>query len=416
MGFHVGEMVGEYEITGILGAGSMGQVFQAEHRLTRRREALKVLSAECATEQQLHRFHREMELQAALNHPNIAAIHNAIDIDGQIVLVMELVEGQTLESVLKKGRIPLQQGVDYVRQTLSALQYAHARAVIHRDVTPANLIITPSGTIKLTDFGVAKSFGDVLLTNCGELVGSLRYMAPEQIKGESNADPRSDLYSVGAILYEVATGVQPFERESIMSLMLCQPEAELKRPSALEPSLPLEWEGVILRALARDRADRYQSADEFLSALDAVTGAPAAAVKAKTHALKYLSIGLATAGVAAVAVVAVVAARIRTANVPPPPALMVHIAAPPDALTPARVSHIVSPMKHGTTRHEAKVQPPAPLTDAPPSPEQSSVAAPEIDEPTAATPATAQHKRHIWSKLNPFHRDHGQAPPDSSQN
>src|SRR3984893_6217783 len=183
MSFHVGETFGDYQITGIIGAGSMGQVFQAEHRLTKRLEAVKVVTAEFAAERQIQRFQREIAVQAALNHPNIAAVHNALHIDGRFVLVMEFIEGQTLEMLLQTGKLPLDTGLGYIRQTLSALSYAHARGVIHRDVTPANLIVTSNGTVKLTDFGVAKAFGDVQLTNCGEVVGSLQYMAPEQIRG-----------------------------------------------------------------------------------------------------------------------------------------------------------------------------------------------------------------------------------------
>src|SRR5580658_6837805 len=140
MDFHVGQTFGDYSITGVLGAGAMGQLYKVEHRLTKRTEAMKVLSAEFATEIQIKRFEREMRVLARLSHPNIAGLHNAIHSEKQLILLMEYVEGQTLESMLSAGRIPIDTGIGYIKQILSALQYAHRQGVVHRDVTPANVI------------------------------------------------------------------------------------------------------------------------------------------------------------------------------------------------------------------------------------------------------------------------------------
>ena len=206
MSLHVGEAVGDYRVVGIIGAGGMGQVFQVEHKITKRKEAMKVLIADLADDTQVQRFKREIEVQARLNHPNIAAVHNAFRLKDRMVLVLEFVEGQTLESLLAQRRPPLETGIDYVRQTLEALHYAHHNGVIHRDVSPANLMITENGLVKLMDFGVAKSLGDLRLTDGGSMIGSLYYMSPEQVKGATDPDPRSDIYSAGAILYEIVTG------------------------------------------------------------------------------------------------------------------------------------------------------------------------------------------------------------------
>jgi serine/threonine protein kinase len=210
MSFHVGETFGDYSITALLGAGGMGRVFRVEHSLTKRIEAMKVLSAELASEIQIKRFEREMRSLAKLSHPNIAALHNAVHSDNQLILFLEFIEGRTLESILATGRLEVETGVGYIKQVLLALGYAHKQGVVHRDVTPANVIIVADGQVKLSDFGLSKSFGDSLLTNCGEILGSLPYLAPEQLKGATQPDRRSDLYSVGAILYEHLTGRKPF--------------------------------------------------------------------------------------------------------------------------------------------------------------------------------------------------------------
>src|ERR1035438_3711695 len=140
MSFHVGEDIGDYRIVSLVGAGSMGQVFQAEHRITKRKEALKVLTAGCTTENQVRRFQREIEVQARLDHPNIARVHNALRLIESLILVIEFIEGESLEKKLLKGTVSRTTGIDYICQTLSALEYAHDRGIVHRDVTPSNLI------------------------------------------------------------------------------------------------------------------------------------------------------------------------------------------------------------------------------------------------------------------------------------
>jgi serine/threonine-protein kinase len=268
MSLHVGEAVGDYRVIGIAGAGGMGQVFQVEHKITKRKEAMKVLIADVADETQIQRFKREIEVQARLNHPNIAAVHNAFRLKDRIVLVMELVEGKTLENLLQPGRPLLANGIDYVRQALRALDYAHHNGVIHRDVSPPNLIVTESGLVKLMDFGVAKSLGDLRLTDAGSMIGSLYYMSPEQVKGGGDPDPRSDIYSVGAILYEIATGQRPFDYDDRFSLMVAQVEEQPRRPSQINPEVSTQLDEIIMKALAKDPNQRYQSARDFLAAIE----------------------------------------------------------------------------------------------------------------------------------------------------
>src|SRR5580658_1474345 len=145
MDFHVGQKLGDYTVTGIAGAGGIGRVYKVEHRLTKRTEAMKVLSAEFATDIQILRFEREMRVLARLSHPNIAVLHNAIHSEKQLILFMEFIDGPTLESMLRAGRLPVATGIGYIKQTLSALRYAHQQGVVHRDVSPANLIVTAGG-------------------------------------------------------------------------------------------------------------------------------------------------------------------------------------------------------------------------------------------------------------------------------
>src|SRR5712664_1060155 len=184
MSFSIGETVDAYRILQELGRGGMGRVFKVEHTITRRLEAMKVLEGGRPGEpEQAARSLREIQLQASLDHPNIAAVHNAFWVDENLVLVMELIDGRSLRSALEAQRIPLVTVLNYACQALSALSYAHAHGVIHRDISPANMMISPSGVLKVTDFGLAKGPADVRVSHSGAPLGSLHYMSPEQVRG-----------------------------------------------------------------------------------------------------------------------------------------------------------------------------------------------------------------------------------------
>src|SRR5205085_7328788 len=161
MTLQIGSTVGDYQIVDILGAGGMGQVYKVRNVISDRVEAMKVLLPDLANQPDLaDRFLREIKVQASLEHPNIAALHTAVRVDNQLLMLMEFVEGTTLEQKLKEGPLPVGEAVDYMRQVLSALEYAHQHGVIHRDLKPANMMLTPSGTVKLMDFGIAKASTD----------------------------------------------------------------------------------------------------------------------------------------------------------------------------------------------------------------------------------------------------------------
>ncbi len=285
MAFQVGSTVGDYEIMAALGSGGMGKVYKVRNVISDRIEAMKILLPDLATEPELaDRFVREIKVLASLNHPNIAALHTALRIENQLVMIMELVEGITLEERLKQGPIPLGDTLRYIDQVLAALSYAHARGIIHRDIKPANMMLTSDGVVKLMDFGIAKPAGDRRLTMTGTTMGSLYYMPPEQVKSET-IDARADLYSLGVSLYELVTGRRPFQGDSNYAIMAAHLQQQPAPPMEVAPSLPRGLNDLILMALAKDPGQRFQSADAFRAALSSVSsslgsitpGVPAAA-------------------------------------------------------------------------------------------------------------------------------------------
>lgn len=272
MAFNVGDTIGDYEVIGILGAGGMGKVYKVRSVISDRIEALKILLPDLENSSELaDRFLREIKVQASLNHPNIAGLHAAMHYENQLLMFLEYVEGQTLGQRLRQGAIELWEGVDYMTQVLGALSYAHDRGVIHRDIKPANIMLTRDRVAKLMDFGIAKVASERNLTKSGLALGSLYYMAPEQVRSLP-PDARSDIYSVGATLYEVVTGQRPIQGDSEYAVMTAHLQRTPAPPAQLNPAVPAELSSVILRALAKEPQDRFQTADEFRSALASLRG------------------------------------------------------------------------------------------------------------------------------------------------
>jgi serine/threonine-protein kinase len=228
---------------------------------------MKVLLPDLVGRQDLAaRFLREIKLLAALDHPNIAALRTALTADNQLVMIMEFVEGQTLAQRLQHGPIPVADAVNYVGQALDALRYAHAQHIVHRDIKPANMMLTPAGVIKVTDFGIARQRDDQTITVAGATTGSLSYMSPEQINGETT-DARSDLYSLGISLYEMVTGQCPFRADNTFAVMVAHLKETPRPPIELLPSLGPELNEIILTSIAKDPAERFQTAEAFRNAL-----------------------------------------------------------------------------------------------------------------------------------------------------
>ncbi len=277
--FVSGDRIGDYEVLAPLGAGGMGSVYKVRHTISQRVEALKVILPSAAGPPEMtERFLREIRLQASLEHPHIASLHNAFRHHDDLVMVLEFVEGQSLREKLHSLGLTLSQALDYIGQVLEALAYAHARGVIHRDIKPSNVMIASHGMVKLLDFGLAASSNaamhdaEITLTRPGTLLGSPYYLSPEQARGE-RADARSDLYSTGAMLYEMIAGRPPFDATgagAAYSIIAAHLHQTPQSPAELNPQLPADLASAVLKALAKNPADRFQTADQFLAALEAV--------------------------------------------------------------------------------------------------------------------------------------------------
>jgi serine/threonine protein kinase len=266
---NIGERVGDYEIVEVLGQGGMGQVYKVKNVLSERIEAMKVLLPNMEGDSDLaERFLREIKVQAAFDHPNIAKLYTALRASNQLLMVMEFVEGTSMEKLLAKGPLLVGETVDYASQVLDALAYAHGRGVVHRDIKPANMMRTPAGKVKLLDFGIAH-MANSSLTQVGTTVGSLFYMSPEQVKG-GPADPRSDLYSLGVVLYEMVTGKRPFLGDSASAIMTAHLQQTPVAPNDMVPWVLGPLNEIILMAVAKDPDARFQSAAAFRNALQSV--------------------------------------------------------------------------------------------------------------------------------------------------
>jgi eukaryotic-like serine/threonine-protein kinase len=270
MALETGKRVGDYEILSVLGSGGMGQVYSARNIISGRIEAMKILLPDYAAEPQLaERFSDEIRTLAGLDHPNIAQLRTAFEYQNQLVMIMEFVEGATVEKRATEGPIPLNDVLDYSAQALSALSYAHSKGVTHRDIKPANIMITSNGLIKLMDFGIAKSSADLertQLTRPGTTMGSVYYMSPEQVRGDS-VDPRSDIYSFGVTLYEMLTGRRPFQAETAYALLNAHLNEAPEPPELVNPAISPELNKIVLRAMAKAPSGRFQTAEEFRTAL-----------------------------------------------------------------------------------------------------------------------------------------------------
>ncbi|HUA97463.1 MAG TPA: serine/threonine-protein kinase [Terracidiphilus sp.] len=272
MAFEAGQSIGDYEIVARLGAGGLGAVYEVRHKISQRREAMKILLPDqSGTAEMVERFRREVQTVATLNHPNIAALHNAFYYENQLVMVMELVQGETLRDRRLRTAFTLAQAMQIAAQVLHALAYAHALGVVHRDIKPSNIMITGAGEVKLLDFGIAIAGGPGELTRAGYLLGSLSYMSPEQVSG-ARASTRSDLYSLGVTLYELLTGQLPITGKTDYEIMMGHVHQVPTPPHQVAPAIPVPLSVAIMRALAKDPADRFPTAEAFLEAIEGVAG------------------------------------------------------------------------------------------------------------------------------------------------
>jgi serine/threonine-protein kinase len=266
---------GRYRIVRKLGGGGMADVYLADDATLGRQVAIKVLLPRYAGDAQfVERFRREAQAAAQLNHPNIVSIYDWGAVGGTYYIVMEYVHGETLKDLVRRrGRLAPSEAIGLALGLLAALDNAHAAGIVHRDVKSQNILLDPAGTVKVTDFGIARA-GDSQMTEAGSILGTAQYLAPEQARGEA-VDLRSDLYSVGVVLYEMVTGAVPFQGDSAVTVALKHVNEFPSEPSEVVPGLPYALNQIVMKALAKEPAQRYQTAAEFASDLNSArSGGP----------------------------------------------------------------------------------------------------------------------------------------------
>ena len=307
-----GVRLGPYEIGPLLSAGGMGEVYKATDTRLRRTVAIKVLRAQSLDDpERKRRFLHEARAASALNHPNIITVHEIGEHEGVEFIVMEHPSGRTLEDHIARGALTPAKVLDYAIQIASALSAAHRPGIVHRDVKPANVIVTDQGSVKVLDFGLAKvrSLGTdattEALTQEGMILGTLQYMAPEQLEGKE-ADARTDIFAFGALVYEMATGRKAFEGKSQASVIAAILEGEPTPISALQPVMPAELDRVVAACLAKDPDERWQSMSDLTRELKWIaagrsisgTSAPSSTAAGFSERLGWIAAVLAVALIA----------------------------------------------------------------------------------------------------------------------
>jgi eukaryotic-like serine/threonine-protein kinase len=262
---------GRYHMVERIAAGGMGEVFRAHDAVLAREVAIKVLHRSLAGDPAfVDRFRREARAAAGLAHPNIVAVYDWGGVEGVYYMVMEYVRGPSVRHLLnEQGRMEPAQAAEILRQSLLALGHAHHEGFVHRDMKPENLLVTQDGVVKVADFGLARAYADGRVTQAGAVTGTVQYLAPEQIRGEP-ADPRSDLYSLGIVAYELITGKLPFTGETAMAVAYKHLSDRVPAPSSILPDVPGELDGFVAAATDRDRELRPESADVMRMDLDAI--------------------------------------------------------------------------------------------------------------------------------------------------
>lgn len=391
-------LAGRYRILSPLGSGGMADVYLAEDERLGRKVAVKVLKARLAADDEfVERFRIEARAAASLNHPSIVAVYDRGSADGATYIAMEYVQGESLKQRLRRdGALSPDEAVAIALAVLSALAAAHARQIVHRDVTSYNVLLAGDGRVVVTDFGIAR-MGDSALTRTGAMMGTSSYLPPEQAQGRP-ADERSDLYSLGVVLYEMLTGRVPFRGENDVAVAVQHVQAAPPNPRTLAPTVSEALAGVVMRALSKDPADRFQTADEFAAALRRArrpvrSGDVAVEVGSGAGHGTLAAAGVVAAGSAGVAAAAGAAPAAVVAQADAQSAsATVREAAPAAAGTEAPVP---APAPAGAAARP--VPPPAPATPGPlppPPPGRQAAAAAEDLEPLVTVVAAEAPTRY----------------------
>jgi eukaryotic-like serine/threonine-protein kinase len=290
MRLEAGQVIDDrYRLISRLGSGGMAEVWLAEDTMLARRVALKFLLERFTQDAQfVERFRREASSAAGLQHPNVVGVFDRGEHEGLHYIAMEYVEGASLKEMITRG-LSVGEAVEIIRQVLAGARFAHAQGIVHRDLKPQNVLIDGEGRARVADFGIARA-GASEITQTGSVLGTAQYLSPEQAQGLL-VTPASDLYSVGVMLYEALTGQVPFEGDSAVTVAMKQVSERPRPPSELNPEVPRALDAVVLRALAKDPANRFASADEFLHALDMAEADPSGAALADTAAFAAIAAG-----------------------------------------------------------------------------------------------------------------------------
>ena len=261
---NIGEIIGEYRVTGFLGAGGMGEVYAGVHEKLGRPVAVKVLGAAASGDETFKsRFFNEARLQANLHHPHIATLYDFQEMNGQLLIFMELVDGESLEEMVSRRAFTVEDALRAFTSVCEAVGYIHQHGILHRDIKSQNVKLNSGGEVKLLDFGIAKdSSNQHGLTQTGGVIGTPHYLAPEQLDGRP-ASPQTDIWALGVLLYEMLTGDLPFQGETLGSLVLQITQANFAAPEQINPAVPREVSGIVRRCLQKDAASRFQTADEL---------------------------------------------------------------------------------------------------------------------------------------------------------
>jgi len=284
---------GRYELGELIGYGGMAEVHRGRDSRLGREVAIKILRADLARDPSfLNRFRREAQAAAGLNHPSIVSVYDTgedIALDGATLpyIVMEYVEGRTLRDILKaEGRLPARRAMEIVADVCGALDFSHRAGLVHRDVKPANVMITEAGAVKVMDFGIARALSDnsATVTQTANVIGTAQYLSPEQARGEP-VDARSDVYSTGCLLYELVTGAPPFQGDSPVAVAYQHVRENAAAPSTRVPELPRALDSIVMKALAKNQLNRYQSAADMRNDLQrALADQPVVAESVMTDA------------------------------------------------------------------------------------------------------------------------------------
>lgn len=259
---------GRYEILEKIGGGGMALVYKAKCRLLNRYVAVKILRSEFTGDEEfVKKFKRESQAAASLSHPNIVSIYDVGMEDDIYYIVMEYIKGQTLKELIKsKGALGIEYATNISLQIASALEHAHANHIVHRDIKSHNIMIREDGTVKVTDFGIARAVSSSTITNTGNIIGSVHYFSPEQARG-GYTDEKSDIYSLGVVMYELVTGRIPFEGETPISVALKHIQEEPERPRSINNKIPKSLEDIIMKAMEKDVNQRYNNVSEIIDDL-----------------------------------------------------------------------------------------------------------------------------------------------------